>query len=107
MRFSKLKSVILASLAIFSFQLYLGIILGYYLPKFFAKKVRSIIFEFKNWRLHFHHWFLGLGILVSTIFYEFLPFSPFSIGLLGGVIFQGIYCYSDWHKILIRKVPLK
>lgn len=103
MKLKKLKLAIPSLLAAFSFQLYLGAILGYYLPKFFSKKVRSLIFEFKNWRLHLHHWLLGLGILICGILYDFLPFLPFSIGFLSGVIFQGIYCYSDWHKILVKK----
>jgi len=103
MSFSRFKSLILASLAIFSFQIYFGSIFGYYLAKIFSKKVRSVVFEFRNWKFHLHHWLLCLGILISAFVYDFLPFPPFSYGFLGGLIFQGIYCYSDWNKILIRK----
>jgi len=35
-----------------------------------------------------------------------LNFSPlpmnFSLGFSGGLVFQGILCYDDWHKILIK-----
>jgi hypothetical protein len=24
-------------------------------------------------------------------------------GLLGGLVFQGIYCYGDWHVILVSR----
>ena len=66
--------------------------------------VRSIIIPWRNYELHLHHWLLALivggvlalkGILIPTpeIFY----------GTLGAVVFQGIYCYQDWYRIIRRR----
>jgi hypothetical protein len=98
----KKSKIIPAILALFSFQTYFGAILGYYLAKNFSKKVKSLVFEIKSWRLHLHHWLVCLFVLIFSLFYDFLPFFGFSFGFLTGMIFQGIYCYNDWHKILIK-----
>ena len=90
-------------IALISLEIYLGIILGYFLTKFFAKKVPSVAFDIGNWRLHFHHWLIALGILISALYYNFLPFPQFSFGFLGGLVIQGISSYPDWHKILFKK----
>jgi hypothetical protein len=44
-----------------------------------------------------------LGVLIAGIFYDFLPFPKFSFGFLGGLIFQGIICFPDWHKIFKKE----
>lgn len=65
--------------------------------------VRSIIISWRNYRLHLHHWFIstvgagicavkGFSILAPDVFY----------GFLSAVIFQGIYCYRDWHRIIMK-----
>jgi len=90
-------------LALLSLEIYLGVILGYFLTKFFTGKIPSLAFNIGNWRLHFHHWLYGLGILISAIWYQFLPFPQFSFGFLGGLVFQGISCYPDWYKILTKQ----
>jgi len=97
-------------LAIFSLEVYLGMLLGYLLTKFFAGtepgfpgKVRSVIFHVGSYRLHLYHWLLGCVILISALSLKFYPFYPqFSYGFLGGIIFQGVSCYPDWHRILVR-----
>lgn len=69
--------------------------------------VRSIIIPWRNYRLHLHHWFLalivggvfavqGFCILTPEIFY----------GGLFAIVFQGIYCYEDWYRIIKRKKVL-
>ena len=97
-------------LALFSLEIYFGAISGYFVGKFLSGKqagqsgiIKSIILNIGQYRLHFHHWLYSLGILVLAIFYQFLPFPQFSFGFLGGLAFQGISCYSDWHKVLFRQ----
>ena len=66
--------------------------------------IKSRIFDIGDRRLHLHHWMFGLGALILALIFKFsLPFSPLSVGILGGWVFQGIYDYSDWHKILFKK----
>ena len=66
--------------------------------------VRSIIIPWRNYQLHLHHWFLALivgGVLVVKGFYLLAP--EVSYGFLSAIIFQGIYCYGDWYRIIRKK----
>ncbi len=98
-------------LAIISFEIYLGIVLGYFLGKFLSGKktgqsgiIKSIVLNIGNYKLHIHHWLLSLGILILNLLTSlFFPFPKFSLSLLGGLMIQGIVCYPDWHKIFIRE----
>ena len=103
MKISKPKFLLGIPVALISLELFLGVLLGYLLPRLFGRKIPSVLFNIGSWKLHFHHWFIGIGILISALYYNFLPFPQFSYGFLGGLIFQGITCYPDWHKIIIRK----
>lgn len=96
-------------LAVFSLEVYFGAIFGYFLFEFLSGektglpgKIKSAAFNIGNRKVHLHHWLYGLGILIPAIWYQFLPFPQFSYGFLGGMIFQGISCYHDWHRVLIR-----
>ena len=43
--------------------------------------------------------------LVSLSFTTGMHFltPEITYGLLGGLVFQGIYCYGDWHVILVSR----
>ena len=67
-------------------------------------KIRSLVIPFRKWGLHLHHWLYSLcllGLSLATGIYILTP--TITYGLFGGLIFQGIYCYSDWHIILISR----
>ena len=69
--------------------------------------VRSIIIPWRNYELHLHHWFLALvigGVFAAKSFYIVTP--EVFYGFLSAIIFQGIYCYKDWHRITKRKTVL-
>jgi len=82
---------------------------GFLLAKYLGGKatskpgrVPSIAFSLRRHRVHLHHWLIcsvtmGLTALTGT---WFLPWDSF-YGFLGGMTLQGVYCYSDWHRILI------
>ena len=86
-------------------------LLGFLTSKYIAGKssgehgkFRSIVIPFRRWGIHLHHWLYSLGLmgLTSAIGMYFL--SPtITYGLLGGSIFQGIYCYDDWHVVVVNK----
>jgi len=111
MKISKLKIFLSIPLLIYSIEFYFGIIFGYLAAKYLSGKetgqsgiMRSLILHIGNWKLHLHHWLFASGIILSALFLNFhLPLTNFSFGLLGGFAFQGIYCYSDWHKIIFKK----
>ena len=67
-------------------------------------RVRSIIIPFRRWKIHLHHWLCAACLLVfSCITGIHLLTTMIMYGFLGGFVFQGIYCYSDWHKILVSR----
>jgi hypothetical protein len=96
-------------LAIFSWEIYFGVISGYLLAKFFSGrktgekgKIGSLIFDLGKWEVHLHHWLCGLVVLLIAFHMNF-SLTGISFGFLGGFIFQGIFCYSDWYKIISKK----
>lgn len=68
-----------------------------------ASKVKSVIFTIGQWKVHIHHWLCSLGIagLIATTGYYFVN-PAVTYGLLGGLTLQGVYCYSDWNRIVFR-----
>jgi hypothetical protein len=106
----KPKFILGIPFAIISLEIFFGIIFGYFIGKFFSGektgqrgKLKSAIFNIGNWKIHFHHWLFCSLILISGLLYKFIPFPQFSVGFLGGLIFQGISCYPDWYKIITKK----
>jgi len=67
-------------------------------------KVRSIVIPLRRWAVHLHHWLYSL-FLISLSFTTGMHFltPEITYGLLGGVVFQGIYCYGDWHVVLVGR----
>lgn len=69
--------------------------------------IRSIIIPWRNYQIHLHHWFLALivgGVFMVKGFYILAP--EVFCGFLSAIIFQGIYCYGDWYRIVKRKSVL-
>ncbi len=88
-----------------------GGLLGFLAMKYMAGKsvgergkVRSIIIPFRGRGIHIHHWLYSsclIGLSFATGIHFLTP--AITCGLLGGWVFQGIFCYSDWHIILISR----
>ena len=94
---------------------FLSWLLGFLASKYVAGqssgeqgKIGSIIIPFRRWKIHLHHWLSSLCLIgiSSTIGIHFLT-PAITFGLLGGLAFQGIYCYGDWHVILVSRHKLK
>jgi len=68
-------------------------------------KVRSYFIPLGKYEIHLHHWVLSsCAIIVFAVFKGayVLP-SDLFYGFFGAIVFHGIYCYSDWYKILIPR----
>jgi len=110
MKISRKKIILGIPIALVSFELFFGVLLGYLIGKFIAaketggpSKLRPLVFKIGNYKFHLHHWLYSSGVLTSFILFNFSPPWPqFSFGLFGGLIVQGIISYSDWHKILTK-----
>ena len=89
----------------------LGCFLGFLTTRQLAGKsvgergrVRSIIIPFRGKGIHLHHWLCSLGLIgFSSATGIYFLTSTITYGLLAGLVFQGIFCYSDWHIILVRR----
>ena len=67
-------------------------------------RVKSLILPLRQYELHFHHWLLASITAVSAAIHGFSIGNPgVFYGLLSGLTLQGIYCYTDWYRILKRK----
>jgi hypothetical protein len=69
--------------------------------------VRSIIIPWRNYQLHLHHWLIaliiGMAFLVKS---SYIVTPEVFYGSLSAIIFQGIYCYQDWYRIIKKKNTL-
>ena len=111
----KTKSVAVASVVATSITLgYLFLIswfLSFIVCKYLSSKsegepskVVSIIIPVGRWKIHLHHWLCSLGLIgLSTTMGVYFLTPAVTYGLLGGLVFQGVYCYSDWHRIVLSR----
>ena len=112
------ERIILFIFRIFSrLETYFGLAPGYLTGNFSAGeevgqigRIPSIIFNLGNWQLHLHHWLISLAILIFVFSYLAKKYRiPNTLlflgaGFLTGLIFQGIFSYSDWYKILHKVI---
>ncbi|XOB46288.1 MAG: hypothetical protein ACKKMV_02455 [Candidatus Nealsonbacteria bacterium] len=91
-------------LVLISLRIYLALISGYFLAKLLSGRFNSVILTIGSYELHFHHWMMGIIGLIFILLYSFSPvIENLIFGFLGGLIFEGISSYHDWHKILTKK----
>jgi len=109
----KLVTILLTIVATITlgYLFFLSGLLGFLASKYVAGKsagergkVRPIVIPFRRWGIHLHHWLYSLGLisLSSVTGIHFLT-PAVTWGLMGGLVFQGIYCYNDWHIILVSR----
>jgi len=68
-------------------------------------KIKSYFIPLGKYKIHLHHWLLSsCAIIIFTVFKGayVLP-SDLFYGFFGAIVFHGIYCYSDWYKVLIPR----
>jgi len=103
-----LPAVALATSFYYSLSFTGGIVIGYILCKAFCHfflhngKIDRVFLDFGKWRVHLHHWIMGIILLavVWVIDHYYLP--TFFAGIICGMIIQDIYDYNDWHKVIVR-----
>jgi len=96
---------------VFGYLFILSLLLAFLVSKYVAGesvgkqgKIASIVIPFRKWRIHLHHWLYSLwliGLSAATGIHFLNP--NITYGLLGGLAFQGVYCYSDWYIVLIGR----
>ena len=103
---------LLATCIVLGYLSFIAWFIGFLLAKYLGSnrvgepsKLRSHFIPLGKYRIHLHHWLLSsCAIIVFAVFEGayVLP-SDLFYGFFGGIVFQGIYCYSDWYKILIPR----
>jgi hypothetical protein len=111
MKISKRKFLLTVPLAVISFEIYFGVLIGYIGAFIIAGKetgkdgiFRSLVFDMGKYRVHLHHWVFGLTVIPVAVHYNLTFLSDqLVVGMLGGLAYQGITCYKDWHQVLIKR----
>lgn len=108
----KIKIILPAAVLIpslyYSISFAWGIAIGYIVCRIFCKlfvqngKIDSIFIDWGNWKLHLHHWIMGAAILIIVWFVDSFYLPTFFAGFICGIIFQDIYDYNDWHKVIVK-----
>ena len=107
--------VLLSTCIILGYLSFIAWSVGFLLVKYLGSKtvgepskLRSHFIPLGKYKIHLHHWLLSsCAIIVFAVFKGayVLP-SDLFYGFFGAIVFHGIYCYSDWYKVLIsRQVP--
>ncbi len=103
-KFNRSKFILGVSIVLFALKAYLGGVFGYFLAKFFTKRTGSLIFDLGDYKFHLHHWLVSTIALALAVAYDVGPLmNQLFLGFMGGVIYEGISSYSDWHQVLVRK----
>jgi len=94
------KIVLIGLIAVFIF-------LGIFCYKTWLITFTVTIIPWRNYQLHFHHWLLALIIgLVCLMRNSYIVTPEVFYSSLSAIIFQGIYCYEDWYRIIKKKNTL-
>jgi hypothetical protein len=110
--FLRNKKLLISSLGVLSFVSFLttfGGVMGYFFSRWFFGRffgrswVKSWILKIGRYRFHFHHWLVGLSLLLLGIF-DVIPLLKGAIfqGVIIGLIFHDIFDTSEWHKVIRR-----
>ena len=107
-RFPKIPIGVVPSLI--SLELGISLLLGYFVALFFAGprtstqgRIPSLVFRFRQYRVHLHHWLVFSHVLVIALVMHFFVLTPLLFyGFLGGVVAQGVFHYRDWKAVVQR-----
>lgn len=108
-----LPAVVLATSLHYSVRFTLGIVAGYVLCKIFCSifvengKIDSIFLDYGRWKVHLHHWIIGIIILAIVWVVDYFYLPTFLAGAICGIILQDIYDYNDWHKVIVKNEEYK
>lgn len=103
--------VLLSTGIIFGYLSFISWAGGFLIAKYLGGKtvgekgrLRSFFIPLGKHKIHLHHWFISSGIIFFALLKGVFLISPeIFFGFLGGLVFQGIYYYTDWYKILVPR----
>ena len=101
-------AIVLVASFRYSFLFTTGIIVGYITCKILCLyfvhngKINSIFLDYGKWKVHLHHWIIGIIILAVALVLDHFYLPTFFAGAVCGMIIQDIYDYNDWHKVIVK-----
>jgi len=111
----KKKVTLVVSLSTFIILGYVSFIawsIGFLLAKYLCRKtvdkpriLRSSFIPLGKYKIHLHHWLWSSCVMIIFTLFKGAHVLPADLfyGFFAAIVFHGIYCYSDWYKILIRR----
>ena len=103
-----LPAIVLATSFYYSLSFTIGIVIGYILCKIFCNvfwksgKIDSISLDYGKWKIHLHHWIMGIMVLAIVWIIDYFYLPTFLAGVICGGIIQDIYDYNDWHQVIVK-----
>jgi len=104
-----LPAVVLATSFYYSFSFTAAIVIGYIACKLFCYyfvnngKISCIFIDIGKWKIHLHHWIMGIGILAAVWVLDYFYLPTLFAGFMIGIIIHDIYDFNDWHQVVIKK----
>ncbi len=104
--------VLLSAGIILGYLSFIAWSVGFLLAKYLGSKtvgepskVRSYFIPLGKYKIHLHHWLLSSCVIIGFAVFKGAYVLPSSLiyGFFGALVFHGIYCYSDWYKVLIPR----
>ncbi len=104
--------VLLATCIVLGYLSFIAWSAGFLLAKYLGSKtigepskIKSYFIPLGKYKIHLHHWLLSSCVIIIFTVSKgayVLP-SDLFYGFFGAIVFHGIYCYSDWYKVLIPR----
>jgi len=104
-----LPAIVLVASFYYSFLFTIGIIVGYIVCKTFYHKfvengkVDLVFIDCGKWKVHIHHWIMGVILLALVWIIDWFYLPSFFAGVVFGVIAHDIYDFNDWYKVVLKK----
>lgn len=93
-----------------SFVFGFGIIIGYIFSNVFVNqlihkgRIKRAVLDHKGYYVYFHHWIIGLVMLLFGFVTQIIYTAPVIIvGCIGGIILHDLYTDKKWHRIIYKK----
>ena len=107
-----LPAIVLATSFYYSVTFTGGVVIGYIICKLFCHfflhkgRINSIFIDWGKWKIHLHHWIIGLILLAAVWVIDHYYLPTLFAGIICGMIIQDIYDYNDWHRVIEKKVKI-
>ncbi len=92
-----------------SFLFGIGILIGFLISTIIIKGIEQDLFKrifigFGEWKLHLHHWMIGIIILFVFISIGWFPVhSKVFLGGICGLVLHEFYFDNDWFEIILKR----